>query len=60
VTIPAATREERRRELARQSKAELIRQYQPYCLWSAHPLSKWTKDEVISSLLSIEFPEPTS
>jgi len=51
------TREDRRRELARLTKAQLIKLYRPRCLYSAHPLESWRKDELISSLLSLEFPE---
>ena len=51
------TREDRRRELARLTKAQLVKLYRPRCLYSAHPLETWRKDELISSLLSLEFPE---
>jgi hypothetical protein len=61
-------REARRRELSKMSKAELCRMYRrgvrtPEGRLVAHgggmyPLETWRKDEVISSILGIEYPAP--
>jgi hypothetical protein len=52
--------------LARMTKARLIAYYRAGIRapdgsvvqygWSAHPLEKWTKEEIIGSVLSVEFP----
>lgn len=52
------TREERTSELLALRKADLIRLYRPNCLYTANPLTSWSKDELVSSILSIEFPPP--
>ena len=60
ITQPG-TREQRRRELDKLPKTRLITMYrQRGYLASAHPLTAWTKAEIIASLLDLEFPEPTS
>jgi hypothetical protein len=51
-----APRDVRLRELGKLPKARLVAIYRPNCLGSAHPLSSWSRDELISSILSIEFP----
>jgi hypothetical protein len=54
-------REARRRELDKLPKARLAALYRSRgYLGSAHPLSAWAKAEIVASLLSLEFPEPTS
>jgi hypothetical protein len=54
-------RETRRRELDKLTKTRLIAMYRARgYLGSAHPLSAWTKAEIVSSLLGLEYPEPTS
>lgn len=50
----ARRREARRAELARCTKRQLIARLQPHVM-TAHPLSTWTKEEIISSLLDREF-----
>ena len=60
-------RNERRRQLARTSKQHLI----DVCrsgvansrggrtqVWGAHPLEKWTKEEILGTILDIEYPRP--
>jgi hypothetical protein len=54
--MQTTSRDNRVKELSRMSKARLIAIYQPHCLWSAHPLATWGKDELISSILSLEYP----
>jgi len=50
------TRESRRRFLARLSKKALIEYYKNIgYLASAHPLSEWSKEEIIGSILDLEF-----
>lgn len=45
-------------ELRRMTKGALIARYRKLGhMWSQHPLEKWTKDEVIEGVLSIEFRE---
>jgi len=60
------TRDERAIELTRKSKVDLARQYMTgvqkpdgSLTYSLHPvadLMKWRKDELVSSILSIEYP----
>jgi hypothetical protein len=57
----ARAREARRRELDKLPKVRLAALYRTRgYLGSAHPLSAWTKAEIISSLLDGEFPVATS
>jgi hypothetical protein len=57
----ARARETRRGELMKLTKPQLAERYRRNgYLGSAHPLSAWTKPEIVSSLLSLEFPEPTT
>lgn len=50
-------RDARRRELAKRTKTQLVGMASRYVIGSAHPLSKWTKDEVIAAIVTGEFPE---
>jgi len=62
-----AARDDRAKELRGESKAalvELCRSGVPNPrggrthVWGAHPLEKWRKDEIVSTILDIEFPHP--
>ena len=60
-------REPRRKELTAMSKAALIEMCRSGVpnprggrthVYGAHPLEKWRKDEIVSTILDIEFPPP--
>jgi len=52
------TRDERREFLMTLSKKALIEYYKANgYVWSLHPLEKWNKEEIISSILDLEFPD---
>jgi hypothetical protein len=63
-----AAREDRRRELAKMTKTRLCRMYRngittprgtiTQWIGGMHPPEQWRKDEVISSILRIEYPPP--
>jgi len=57
--VTPAERETWLRTLRRMTKRELIMAYRPYCLASAHPLSTWSKDELIAALLEV-LPAPVA
>lgn len=59
------SREQRAAELAGKSKADLIMMCKAgipnhrggkTTVWGAHPLSEWTKDELIATVLDVMFP----
>jgi hypothetical protein len=59
------TESERRAELSRTPKHKLILMCRTgirrpdggrSCIEGAHPLEQWSKDDLISSILSVEFP----
>jgi hypothetical protein len=50
------SRDSRIKALSVMNKAELLRLYMPYYVGSAHPVTSWRKDELVSSILSIEYP----
>jgi hypothetical protein len=52
----AAARDQRMRELAAMPKRALITIYRPHCLWTANPLDKWSRDDLIASILAAEYP----
>ncbi len=56
-TTLAFRRAIRGRELARLTKADLIRRYlsKSWCLETATTLRGWSKDDLVSSLLDAEF-----
>lgn len=59
MTAPQPDRDARVRELSRMCKASLaaiIRRNHPN-LWTAHPLTSWSKDELIREVLRDEYPE---
>jgi hypothetical protein len=58
-TARTTTREDRRRELERRTKAQLVRMLQPHVM-TANPLTSWTKAEIVSGLLDHEFPPAVS
>lgn len=45
--------------MSKASLAALVRQ-QGNIIWTAHPLTKWNKDELINEVLRYEFPERTT
>jgi hypothetical protein len=49
------TREDRRRELAKRTKAQLAREVRRTLVYSAYPPESWRKDELITSILDREF-----
>jgi hypothetical protein len=62
-----ADRAVRRRQLVKVSKQELIgmcREGVPNPrggrtqVWGAHPLERWTKEEILNTILDIEYPPP--
>lgn len=54
------SRDDRARALARLPKSQLVALYRPYVLATAHPLTTWTKDDLVSSILAAEYPSPAS
>jgi hypothetical protein len=60
---------DRRKQLARQTKAALIAMCTEGVpnprggttrVWGAHPLQEWTKDEIVATILDIEYPPPVT
>jgi hypothetical protein len=57
-TAAGVTREERRRELDRRTKGQLVILVRRTLVGSAHPPERWRKDELIAHVLDGEFPAP--
>jgi hypothetical protein len=53
------TRDERRRQLDRMTKAQLARMVRRSLIGSAHPPERWRKDELANYVLDHEYPPKT-
>lgn len=62
-------RDDRVKQLARMSKQALIGMCRDgipnlrggtTTVWGRHPLEKWTKDEIVATILDIEYPPPAA
>jgi hypothetical protein len=65
----AADRRDRRKQLAKMSKRALIAMCQTGIpnprggktrIWGAYSLDKWTKDELVDTILDVEYPPPVT
>jgi Leu/Phe-tRNA-protein transferase len=62
MTQPTA-RDLRISALYKMSKSKLAAHYRrvhPGLIWTAHPLEKWNKDELVNGILHVEFPTAVS
>jgi hypothetical protein len=62
-------RHDRRKQLAKMSKAALIEMCRAgvpnprggtTMVWGRYSLDKWTKDEIVATILDIEYPPPVT